>query len=601
MKDELLRYYQRELHYLRLMGQAYSRRYPKIAGRLEMGMDECADPHVERLIEAFAFLAARIQLNIDNDLPEISTALLNILYPHYLCPVPSMSIAHFEVDPDQGELTAGHPIPRHVRLFAESEPEGVTMRFRTAYPVTLWPLRVEYLDFESVDQFDFLDADADVASVLRLRLRAEGMAMHELELDRLRFFIDGGRMVAYALYELLFCQVRGVALLPDGRGRPVRLPKDCIEPVGFGREEDVLPWQPHSHPGYRLLQEYFCFPEKYLFFELSGLERHGSEEFFDVLFLLDRLPDQRIAPGPETFKLGCTPIVNLFSRYSEPIRLDQRQVEYRLQGDMRREKRTEVHSINHVAAYEPGETDTEVYAPYFSFDHHMEAAGQKAFWISKRMPATGQGLQGTDVLLSFVDLDFKPTLPAARSVYAHVLCTNRHMAEEVPAGAALQIEEAAPLHAITMLKKPTLQRDPPLGGESLWRLISHLSLNHLSLSNEEGSLKALREMLNLYSAEDDPHTLQQIAGIRNMSTRRVVRRVLGDTAWQGFARGLEVRLEFDESLYVGSSAYLMAAVLNRFLAMYTAINSFTQLRITSLQREGTWKQWPPMAGDQIIL
>ncbi|MGE4297227.1 MAG: type VI secretion system baseplate subunit TssF [Desulfovibrionaceae bacterium] len=601
LNDELLRYYQRELSYLRTMGGAFSRRYPKIAHRLEMGVDECVDPLIERLIESFAFLSARVQLNIDNELPEVSTALLNILYPHYLCPVPSMSVVQFTPDPEQGELTGGHTIARHTRLYAESGADGVTCRFRTCYPVTLWPVEVVGADFESVDQFDFLDSAADVASVLRIRLRADGVPLNELSMRQLRFFIHGDLLHVFALYELLFTQVRGVALLPDGdTARPRMLSQNSLRPVGFDRDEAVLPFQPHAHPGYRLLQEYFTFPDKFLFFDVDNIDLSKAEESFDILILLKQLPTGRLTIGADTFRLGCAPIINLFSKITEPIRLDHTQTDYRLMADVRRNASTEIHTIESVSAFEPGGGDSIPYESYFSFTHHMEADQQAAFWVGRRFPATAAHLSGTEMSLSFVDLDFQPNLPPVQSVFARTLCTNRHMAEEIPAGAALEIEEAAPLHAIEMLKKPTLQIDPPLGGSTLWRLISHLSLNHLSLSNADASLKALREMLFLYNYADSPFVFQQVAGIKEMTTKRVVRQMRGE-AWKGFARGIEVSLTFDESLYVGSSAYLLASVLNRFFAMYVSINSFTQLKISSVQREGVWKQWPPMAGDQIIL
>ena len=241
-----------------------------------------------------------------------------------------------------------------------------------------------------------------------------------------------------------------------------------------------------------------------------------------------------------------------------------------------------------------------IFEPYFSFNHLMEEKDHRSFYFSRRQ-GTGRGdLPGTEMLLSFVDLDFNPSIPPATTVFAHTLCTNRRLAEEMPAGAVFQMEKAAPLSSITALRKPTPQIDPPLDGASLWRLISHLSLNYLSLSQGDESLKALREILKLYCFSDHPDTQHQISGIREMSTRQVVRRT-GPDAWRGFCRGIEITLVFDERLYVGSSAFLQANVLNRFFPLYGAINSFTQLIIKSKQKEGVWKKWEPVAGDQIVL
>ena len=167
-------------------------------------------------------------------------------------------------------------------------------------------------------------------------------------------------------------------------------------------------------------------------------------------------------------------------------------------------------------------------------------------------------------------------------------------------GAQLQVEVAAPLIGISCLTKPTPQLSPPLGGATLWRLISHLSLNHLSLSEGKDSLQALREILKLYCFADRTFDEKQILGIREMNCRNVVRRV-GSEAWRGFCRGIEVTLLFDPDMYVGSASFLFAAVLNHFVALYASVNSFTQLVIRSEQREGVWKKWPSMAGEKIIL
>jgi type VI secretion system protein ImpG len=599
VQDDLLDYYKSELTYLRQMGAAFAARYPKVAGRLELGPDECPDPHVERLLEAFAFLTARIQHDIDDEFPEITSALLDILYPHYLTPVPSMAVARFDVDPAQGKLTTGHVINKHTPLFAQS-PQGLTCRFRTCYPVTLWPLEVAYAGCESPAQFAFLDAAANVATVLRLRLTCQIEAMATLRLRHLRFYVHGDPTVAHVLYELLFCHVLRVALVSDSSQQPVFLPPDAITPVGFGTEEEVLPYPRHAHPGYRLLQEYFTFPEKFLFFDVRHLEAQTAQRHCDILLLLDQAPPERLVVDRHNFCLGCTPIINLFRKTTEPIRLDHRKTAYRLLPDVRRERTMEIHSILSVTASSNAGDTSQTIEPFYSFRHTMEGRDPKAFWYARRRPTGRSELPGTEIYLTFLDLEFQPHQPPTQTLFAHTLCTNRGLAVQLPAGTPLQIEEAAPLARILCLNKPTAPLAPPLNGATQWRLISHLSLNYLSLSEGRESLLALQEILRLYNFADRPSIHQQINGIRALSSRKVVRRI-GTEAWRGFCRGTEVTLVFDESLYVGSSAFLFAAVLQHFFALYTSVNAFTQLVIQSHQREGIWKQWPPTAGEQIIL
>ncbi len=595
----LLDYYQRELSFLREIGAAFARNYPKIASRLQIGHDESPDPHVERLIESFAFLTGRVQLGIDSEFPLIPTALLGILYPHLLEPVPSMVVARIEADPTQGELTSGFLIPRHTALFTETE-QGETCRFRTGTDVTLWPLAVTEAAIESADQYDFLD-DTDIATVLRIRVAAQGGAtLADMGVERLQFYINADLERAGSVYEILFSNVADVVVLPDYAGPPRALSGDALRPVGFAADEALLPHPGQAHPAYRLVQEYFAFPEKYLFFDVAELSGHGAEAGLDILFLLKQTPDRRLTVTADTFLLGCTPVINLFPRTSEPIRLDHTQTEYRLIPDSRWERITEIHSIERVSASADARDEALAYAPFFSFDHATEGNGSTAFWYANRHNTERADLPGTYMTLSFVDLEFRPAMPADQTVYAHTLCTNRGLADQVPPGALLQMEEAAPVARISCLRKPTGQIHAPLGGPALWRLISHLSVNHLSLAGGPDSLEALREILRLYTLSTHPATEQQIRGIRSLEARPVVRR-RGTDAWRGFVRGTEVTMTLDERFFVGGSAFLLGAVLSRFFALYASINSFSQLVVRNAQREGIWKQWPPVGGEQAVL
>ncbi|MDW3207082.1 MAG: type VI secretion system baseplate subunit TssF [Alphaproteobacteria bacterium] len=599
-RDELLAHYQRELGYLRRMGQAFAETYPKIAARLEFGGAESPDPHVERLIESFAFLTGRIQQNIDAEFPQIPQALLGILYPQFVDPVPSMTIAQFNVDSARGKLTDGYEIPKSSELFATA-PNGMTCRFRTSYPVTLWPVRVEDAAIESTDRYDFLDSRVDVNAVLRIRIRTEADALRDLGMDTLRFHLHADRVLSDAIYEQIFVNARGVALIADGKTKaPVVRPPNAIRPVGFERDEAIIEVPSHGQPAYHLLREYFTFPDKFLYFDVSGLSAAGADKELDILILLDTPPPSSVTVEAENFRLFSTPVVNLFRKTSEPIRIDGRAAEYRLIGDRRRELTTEIHSIVSVTASNQEEAEAYRVEPFFSFNHAAHSRNARAFWYARRDMTGRSDMQGTDLYLSFVDLDYRPTKPAATTLYAHTVCTNRGLAEQLRAGAVLQTELGAPVSSIVALYKPTPQIEPPVGGETLWRLISHLSLNYLSLSQFDGSLKALREILRLYTNDAAPGTEQQINGIVEMQCRRAVER-MGPDARRGFARGVEVHLTMDERAYVGSSAILLASVLDRFLGLYASINSFSKLVVHSVQREGVWKAWPPRAGDQHLL
>ena len=435
--EELLKYYKSELTYLRRMGGVFAERYPKVAKRLELGRDECADPHVERLIESFAFLTGRLQHEIDSEFPDITSALLNILYPQLTSPIPSMAIAQFNIDPDQGKMTTGFSIDRHTQVFADA-PNGVVCRFRTCYPLTLWPLKVAGASLESTRRWNFVEADSNAVAALRLKVDClPGGKLNELSLDRLRFYLNGDATSVKTLYELLFCNVHDVAIQLPNAPSPIFLGADAIQPVGLEAYDDVLPHPSNVHPGYMLLLEYFAFPKQYLFFDLcfdqSHPERRGitntlrdflstaEVDSFDVLLLLNRRPKENLFVDENTFCLGCTPIINLFPKTTEPIRLDHRSFEYTLVPDKRRERTTEIHSILSVSASANNSDTTQRLEPFYSYNHHLETSNHKAFWHARRVPAQRKDMAGTEMLLSFLDLELKPSLPAMQSVYAHTL------------------------------------------------------------------------------------------------------------------------------------------------------------------------------------
>jgi type VI secretion system protein ImpG len=438
-------------------------------------------------------------------------------------------------------------------------------------------------------------------------LEARGASFQDLALERLRFFIDGPPEVAFRLYELLCSQASRVAFIANPEGPPSTpyfRPGGSLRPLGFGPEEEVLPAPPLHHRALRLLREYFAFPEKFLFFELEpGREcLQAATDALEVLVLLRQLgpEDENLPVSPETFRLGCTPIINLFPKVTEPLRLDQRHTEYRLVPDHRREQETELHSILSVTASQDDTARTRRVEPIFSWRHGEGGEEPRAFWHARRQP-TGRGEgPGTEVLLSFVDLDFNPELPADQTLYAHTLCTNGSLPLGLEPGMELQVEERLHVKRVSCLRRPTPPRYPPLGGSSLWRLVSTLSLHHLSLAQGEQALEALKGLLRLHGPSPGDASEQQLRGMMELSCRRVVRHSASE-GWRGFYRGLELTLTFDEARYVGGSALLLGSVLSHFFGLYASVDSITQLVAKSKQREGVWKTWPPMAGDQPIL
>jgi type VI secretion system protein ImpG len=600
----LLDYYHAELAYLREAGGEFARVHPKVASRLQLGAHECPDPHVERLLESFAFLTARLQRSLDVEVPGISSALLEVLYPGYLSPVPPVTVAELALDPGRGRAGAGYTVPAGTQMYTGTAGGDEVCRFRTSYPVTLQPLAVAEAAVEPAGAHAFLRDVPRAAQVVRVRLRPVAVPMGEVRPASLRFYLGGEMRTAAALYELLFAHLLGVAVLPDGTpppGGPRMLPAGALTPVGLGEDEGVLPGPAAVHPAYRLLQEYFTIPRKLLFFDLAGLDRHRAAEFVDLVFVLDRRVPDRLAVGRGDFRLGCTPIVNLFERTSEPLRVDQQRVEYRLVPDARREGATEIHSVLELTAAPERRGDTVVFEPFYACAHPSDAR-QRTFWHARRVPSERRDLEGSDVLLSFLDLRGGRAAPPAQTVWARLLCTNRRLAEQLLPGDRLQMEGTAPVSTATVLHPPTHSLEPPLDAETRWRLVSHLSLNHLSLAGDDAdaSLRALREILRLYAAWGDPTAEAQVGGIRRLAAAPAVRRA-GPEPWSGFCRGTEVELLMDETAYDGGSPLLLAMVLDRFFSLYASLNSWTRLSVRRKDREGVWKTWPARIGGRPLL
>jgi len=604
-QDPFLNYYHRELTYLRHAGGAFASKHPKIAHRLELNWEESPDPHIERLLESFAFLTARLSQEIDDRLPQISAALLGVLYPQLVNPIPAMAIAHFQVDPTKGTLTTGFQVPKRTPLFANAE-EGITCRFQTTNDITLWPITVTHVDFVPQDAYAIEGYGPKAPWYLRLRLQCqEGLLFSDLDLRELTFHLNGDRLLTFETYGALFAQNTPHALVSRDQETATYLPMPSLSAVGFDENHLILPHPGHAHPAYQMVQEYFHFPEKYLFFTVGNISTQGAGNEIDLLIAIED-PDVvgKITLHPRNFLLGCTPMVNLFRRTTDPIRLDHRHTEYRLMPDQRRERTTEIYSINRIMATSEGQTEPIEFKPYFSFNHHIDQRRPKndptSFWLSRRTASLQKDIPGTEIFLTFVDLDFNPNLPDVQTIYGDTLCTNRHLAEQMTAGTLMQIEDQAPVAQIVCLNKPVSQSHVPTDGETLWRLVSHLSVNHLSLTQGESSLNALKEMLRLYAGPESIYRHGEINALEGLSCRPIVRR-MGNQAWRGFIPGIEVSLTMNEKELAGSSIFLMGSVLRHFFALQVSLNSFVEVVLHSTQRQGEWMRWQPLPGEQILL
>jgi type VI secretion system protein ImpG len=611
VRDELLAYYERELTFLRQLGAEFAEKYPKVANRLVLEPDRCEDPYVERLLEGFAFLAARVHLRIDDDFPEISEALLSIVYPHYIRPIPSMTVAEFHFDPNKRKMTTGFKVEGGSMLYSRPV-GGIPCKFRTSHDLTMWPFTVAEAQWRPPDQLRPEVHAPDTVAVCRLKLSClPDVQFKGMPLSSLRFYLQGEGALTHTLYELLFNSCTRIILRdprPHSAIRSVQLPATALRPVGFREEEALLPTPRRSFDGYRLLQEYFTLPERFLFIELNGLEPLTAfESEVEILFLIgpfernDRYQPLELGINAKTFRLNCSPIVNLFPHTAEPVLLDQTRYEYPVIPDLRRRASIEVYSINQVFSSNPDTSEITDYEPFYALRHSRARVDGKAFWNATRHIGTKKGDGGSDVMISLLDLSGRHVHPDADALTVKCTCTNRDLPSQLPfgdEGGDFELEGSSMIQRITSLRKPTPSLRPAFAQGLLWRKISHFSLNYLSLV-EEGTA-ALQELLRLYNYSGSSYMERQIDSIRSVTSRRHFARVVTELS-VSFVRGTRVEMEIDEDQFVGGGVYLFASILEYFLGLYVSMNSFSQLVVRTPQRKEALREWQPRAGRKILL
>ena len=612
MREELLSYYQRELTYLRQLCAEYAREYPKIASRLQLEENRCEDPHVERLIEAFALIAARVHLKLDDGFPQITQSLLNVVYPHYVRPIPSATIVQFGADPEGGKQTAALEVPRHTTLFSKPV-DGMPCKFRSVYETSVWPLEVIDARFVPPDRLDPPIKGADAVAALRVELKCfQDVTFEKLEIDKLRFYLHGEGSTVHALYELLLNNVDEIVARdpdPGSRVQATPLPPRAVQPVGFDPDDALLPYPRRSFAPYRLLQEYFAFPEKFLFVDIGPLDvlaEMGLKDTVELIFLIspferaERQDMLEAAVGAQTIRLGCSPAVNLFEHTADPVSVQQTRYEYEVVADSRRRDKMEIFSVDSVLALDPVSRGQVPCEPFYSFRHRSGTEDKIYYQLHRSSPLLRR--EGSDVEISLVDHLGKPRLTNFETLTVRCTCLNANLPSKLAFGDAkgdFETEGETAARRIVALHKPTRSIPPPMGGEALWRLISHLSLNYLSLV-EDGK-EALQELLRLYQYSDSSDIKRQINGILKVSSRRGFSRVSSDYGIS-YVRGVQVEIELDEDQFVGGGVYLFGNILERFLGQYVTLNSFSQLTLRTRQRgQEPVRKWQPRAGNRILL
>jgi type VI secretion system protein ImpG len=625
MDPRLLRLYESELAFVRDVGQEYAREFPKIAARLNLSSFDVVDPYVERLLEGFALLAARVQLKLEAEFPTFTQSLLQMVYPHYLAPTPAMAVVQFRPEQTIRGMPQGVMLPSGAELRSLLGTEDQTnCEFRTAHPVQLLPIELseaEYIGSPAAVAALGLPDQRGVKAAIRLRLKATGEApFAKLELERLPLFLSGPDGARVRLYEQLIANVTAIFVRPTERPLPwqERLPASTLRALGTEPEQALLPRAPETFDGYRLLQEYYAMPERFLFVELGGLDRPvarcaGKE--LEIILLLNRSePVLATGFGPDQLSLFCTPAINLFPKRSDRVNLSEREVEHHVVPDRMRPLDFEVFSVGSVEGYAMDGGTPQPFLPFYAANDLSRNPEHRSYYILRREPrqlssrARQRGPRssylGHEVFISLVDPEQAPFSHGLRQLGLDLLCTNRDLPLSMPVGKQhtdFTIAISAPVAAIRCLVGPTPPHPCRSDGEYAWRFLSHLGLNYLSLVDTDAlhGAAALRELLRLYVPSSTAIAARQLEGLLSVACHPIVRRLPG-AGPVAAGRGLEVALTIDEAPFGGAGGILLASVLDRFFAKYVSINAFTETVLRSPER-GEVMRWPMRIGQRPVL
>lgn len=626
MDPLLLDYYNQELSYMREASAEFAQQHPKVARRLGMQGVDVADPYVERLIESFCFMSARMRIKLDAEFPRFSQRLLEVVYPNYVSPTPSMAVAQLHPNVHEGDFSKGYSVPRNTAYFSKV-PEGETTacEFRSSQDVTLWPLEIVSAtlagippDIPALDRY--LPPTVQIAGSLRLQLRTTAeLNFCDLKgLDRLPVYLNGNEQLASHLFELL--HAGAVATLTGVPGKMAECPhvvtQSALVHEGLGPAEGLLPLHWNTWHGHNLLHEYFACPSRFYFFALQGLGPGLSRvqgKVAEVVVLLTR--DTTKLQGlvdKEQFALFCTPVVNLFERRTDRIEMAPGQTEFHLVPDRSRPMDLEVFSVLEMSGQKADTTQQQIFRPlfqtlnqdegnhgrYFSLRREPRLASDNARKYGTRTPYVG-----TEVFISLVDQHEAPYADSLRYLSVRALLTNRDLPRLVPRNGRsdLRFTDSLPLHAVGLVRAPSQPRAPFALGEMAWRLIRQLGFNYLPLMDmdQRQGAQALRDMLRLFVGADDRIAQKQVDGLIGSHIRPVTRRLPGSGPLV-YGRGVQCDVTLDEDACSGVSPYLFGLVLEQYLARHVSINVFTQTRLHSMQR-GEIASWPVRMGTRGVV
>lgn len=574
------KYFQEELANLKELGAEFAKAHPSLAPMLS---GPTADPDVERLLEGVAFLTALLRQKLDDEFPELINEVMQIIWPHYLKPIPSTALIVFS--PKQ-VLKQSLIIPAGIQV-ASVPIEGTSCIFQTAYELEVHPLQILDVSFAQ---------PAGRPPAIRILLELNGLKLAAWQPQKVRFFISGEYAQAADLYLLLRHHLQQIIIRPLEKGNTGQLPPDSLKPVGFSMAESLFPYPAHSFPGYRILQEYFTCPEKFLFLDLVDWDRwqgRGEGQRFEINFEFRDLPFLPPRLKKENFSLFVTPAINIFPYEADPILLDHRRTHYLIKPSGFHPEHYQVYSVEKVTGFVQGTAEERVYVPFELFN--PEAPSRSAYHVTIKQSPINNGLD------YYLSVAYPPGsgFPSSETISIKLLCTNGTLPENLRVGDIIRPTNTTPEYVeFRNITPPTASVSPPLGTNLLWRLLSHLSLNYLSLSRVE-NLRALLELYLFPETRERVATLankRRIAGIQSVEANPSDRLVSGI-----MMRGQEIKLRIRQDHFASAGdLFLFGCVLDHFLGGYASVNTYTRFSIQEILK-GDIYQWPARIGDRPLI
>ena len=585
---QLKQLFRDELAYLKLQGKEFSQQNPSLSRFLS---DESTDPDVERLLEGFAFLSARLRQKIEDDFPELTHSMLNLLWPNYLRPIPSTTIIQFS--PVDGSITKKQTLSKH--QIVHSQPvDGTCCQFRCCHQIPIYPLQLDAIDCTESRENSVIGLDFTTLS---------NIPFNETGCDHIPVFISEDDYTAQTLYLWIFHYLDQIKVITSD-DHITMLPASFIKPIGFSAKEALLPYPNNAFDGYRVLQEYLANPERFYFFDITGLEAiwpTSAIENIRIELCFNRPLPEDIKVRKSSFKLYCTPAVNLFEHDAEAIGFTGKSTEYPVKPAGQNHEHYEIFSINQVSGWLPKHSEhnkkSRIYKAFESFEHEEASVmKQPSLFFQSRIQRSMSDSSFNHFIRFVREDETLISVEDRETISIEMTCSNRNLPNALAIG-DINVKTTNTPSFLTFknITRPTESIRPILDESLHWKLISNMSINYHTLL-KPAPLKNLIQSYDFRAAVDQNaqrHSQQRLLGIQDINTQPMDHFIHGLPI-----RGIQSNLYLDPEYYAcEGEMFLFGTVLSHFFSLFSSINSFHKLNVINTSNKEIYT-WPLQLSNQ---